>query len=433
MKLDRRQFLTASFSSLAMALASRSSSAGGNGRPPKNVIVLACFGGWDAASVLDPKKPSDDISLMPGEEAEAGNIRYRSLATKDTIYEKAGDQVDAFFQEYYDRTVLLRGIDVGSLAHAACRVRILTGTDDATLPDFAAIAANEIGYDRPLPYVDLGGNGYMGPLGRIVGRFGVDSQIAALVDPEAYPLYAPIDKPLYVPGDADQDAIANYVLGRAQDQLGGRAKLGYNNDRVRDYIESHARASQLYGHRAQLPHTIEFTELTDQVALAPKLLVGDSGALCQTIFLDSRLPWDTHFDNDNLQLLSYQTAFGAIRDLLAGIEEAGGPKLLDDTLIVVLSEMGRTPLQNTANPPGKDHWPTTTALLIGGGIQGNRIIGGTDSIMNARPLNFDTGLPDDANGRLVTSADFIATILDYVGVVHSDWSDGEVIRALANG
>jgi hypothetical protein len=425
MKLNRRQFMGSSLSALGMALASRKAGADANERPPKNLIVLACFGGWDAASVLDPKLKGL-VHLMDGEEAQAGNIDYRTLETSKGSTK--GDQVATFFNRFYDQTIVVRGIDVGSLAHAACRVRILTGTDDATLPDFAAITASEIGYDRPLPYIDLGGNGYMGPLGRLVGRFGVDSQITALVEPTEWPEYFPTDgSPIYVPGDADEDAIANYVLGRAQDQLGSRAKLGYNNDRVEDFIESYGRASQLAAHKAQLPEQPgKFTYLSDQVEQVPKLLQGDP--MCQAIFLDSRLPWDTHFNNDVLQLFCYQTAFEALNDLVAGVDDSG---LLDDTLIVVLSEMGRTPNMNSAF--GKDHWPTTTALLIGGGLEGNRVIGETDESMNAQHLDFATGQVDVTNGKYVTSADFIATILDWVGVRPEDWlPEGQVITALAN-
>ena len=65
MKINRRQFLGSSLSALGMALASRKAGAAANGRPPKNLIVLACFGGWDAASVLDPKL-TGPVVLMPG-------------------------------------------------------------------------------------------------------------------------------------------------------------------------------------------------------------------------------------------------------------------------------------------------------------------------------------------------------------------------------
>jgi uncharacterized protein (DUF1501 family) len=199
---------------------------------------------------------------------------------------------------------------------------------------------------------------------------------------------------------------------------------------VRDFIEAHGRASSLYDHRLQLPEAGKFTELLDQVRLVPALLAGD--ALCRTIFLDSRLPWDTHFDNDTLQLLCYQTAFGAMRELVDGMVAEG---LLEDTLVVVLSEMGRTPRLNgpVDEFPGKDHWPTTTAMLIGGGLEGNRVIGGTDELMNALPMNFDSGAVDESKGDIVTHPDFLATILHYVGVQQDAWlPEGRVITALAD-
>ncbi len=392
--------------------------------------MVACFGGWDAASVIDPKDPKKaPVDVIAGSTGESGgNIPYRTLDLKGyPAYAGLEDQVEAFFRDYHDKTVVLRGIDVGSLAHAACRVRILTGTDDATRPDWVAVTASEIGYDRPLPYVDLGGNGYMGNLGRLVGRFGVDSQISALVDPHTYEEYVPTNGPLYVPDSADEDAIANYVLGRAQEQLGTRAKLGYNNDRVQDFLESYARASSLGPHLTQLPDAGVFTELYNQVEMVPQLLAGDP--LCQTIFLDSRLPWDTHFDNDALQVFCYQEGFRAINQLLAGLQAEG---LLDETLVVVMSEMGRTPMTN--NVAGKDHWPTTSALLIGGGLQGDRVVGETSPIMNALKIDFESGLADDKKGRYMMAPDFIATLMNYVGVDHREWlPEGDVIDAVANG
>ena len=53
--------------------------------------------------------------------------------------------------------------------------------------------------------------------------------------------------------------------------------------------------------------------------------------------------------------------------------------------------------------------------------------------MNALPLDWATGQVDKTSGMLVTTADFIATVLEYVGVDHRSWlPEGEVITALAN-
>jgi hypothetical protein len=85
--------------------------------------------------------------------------------------------------------------------------------------------------------------------------------------------------------------------------------------------------------------------------------------------------WDTHSDNFNLHkkklLPNFDRGFSALLDDLLD------RRMLDDTLIVVLSEFGRTPKINAA--AGRDHWaPCNTVLLAGGGIPGGQVYGASD-------------------------------------------------------
>jgi uncharacterized protein (DUF1501 family) len=52
--------------------------------------------------------------------------------------------------------------------------------------------------------------------------------------------------------------------------------------------------------------------------------------------------------------------------------------LLDETLVVVMSEMGRTPLVNPAG--GRDHWTFCYSVLFAGaGIRGGTVCGASDA------------------------------------------------------
>ena len=53
-------------------------------------------------------------------------------------------------------------------------------------------------------------------------------------------------------------------------------------------------------------------------------------------------------------------------------------------VVVVQSEMGRTPNYNNGN--GKDHWSIGSAMFLGPGIRGNRVIGATDEKQFAVPV-----------------------------------------------
>ena len=90
--------------------------------------------------------------------------------------------------------------------------------------------------------------------------------------------------------------------------------------------------------------------------------------------------WDTH-----------QSAFPNLKDYLlppldravsALIDDLEARGLLDETLIVMGSEFGRTPRISTlpgAKFPGRDHWGASqTVFFAGGGVRGGTVIGATD-------------------------------------------------------
>ena len=91
--------------------------------------------------------------------------------------------------------------------------------------------------------------------------------------------------------------------------------------------------------------------------------------------------WDTHEDNfwslKNEFLPRWDLAYSAL------IEDLSERGLLDRTLVVAWGEMGRTPLINTRagnDKGGRDHWPNAMSVAIaGGGVQGGRVVGSTDS------------------------------------------------------
>lgn len=93
--------------------------------------------------------------------------------------------------------------------------------------------------------------------------------------------------------------------------------------------------------------------------------------------------WDTHGANfPKLKDFLLPPTDQAISALLDDLDESGQ---LDDTLIVVAGEFGRTPkislLPRHYKLPGRDHWGgVQSVLLAGGGIRGGRVIGSSDKI-----------------------------------------------------
>lgn len=88
--------------------------------------------------------------------------------------------------------------------------------------------------------------------------------------------------------------------------------------------------------------------------------------------------------------------------------------LLDETLVYVYSDFGRTfPKQ------GSDHHPATCALLVGGGIQGNQMLGGYDETMNGSPMGSPVALVEEDGARVSRaprSQDIAATVMHAFGL-----------------
>ena len=85
------------------------------------------------------------------------------------------------------------------------------------------------------------------------------------------------------------------------------------------------------------------------------------------------------------------------------VEDLDARGLLDETLVVMMGEFGRTPRFNDAG--GRDHWPHCfSVVMAGGGIRGGRIHGASDRVA-AYPA-------DDP----VTPEDLLATVYHALGV-----------------
>jgi hypothetical protein len=68
----------------------------------------------------------------------------------------------------------------------------------------------------------------------------------------------------------------------------------------------------------------------------------------------------------------------ALSALLADLRDRG---MLDNTLVVVIGEFGRSPRIQTQGAPGRVHWPDCySAILAGGGIRGGAVYGASDRI-----------------------------------------------------
>jgi hypothetical protein len=122
--------------------------------------------------------------------------------------------------------------------------------------------------------------------------------------------------------------------------------------------------------------------LFGQSCLAARRLV-EAGSKFVTVFWDefglAGSGWDTHWEHyprmKNELMPGFDRGFSG---LITDLDQRG---MLDDTLVLVLSEHGRTPKISKAKGGGRDHWAQAySVLLAGGGIARGRVVGKTDKI-----------------------------------------------------
>ncbi len=93
------------------------------------------------------------------------------------------------------------------------------------------------------------------------------------------------------------------------------------------------------------------------------------------VMVANGMPWDCHvFHHENYQML-VPDLDNIIYQLITDLEDRG---MLDNTLVVMMGEFGRTPWLNASR--GRDHYPNAWSLALAGcGIQRGVVVGATDS------------------------------------------------------
>ena len=118
--------------------------------------------------------------------------------------------------------------------------------------------------------------------------------------------------------------------------------------------------------------------------------------------------WDTH--SGNFKSLKNRLLPPTDQGVAAMLDDLETRGLLDETLVVMTGEFGRTPrigssTGNANTRDGRDHWAAVfSAVFAGAGVQGGQTIGQSDK-MGAYPAS-----------RPYTSGDFAATIYRSLGI-----------------
>jgi hypothetical protein len=256
------------------------------------------------------------------------------------------------------------------------------------LPSLGSLVSKLRPADRSVfSYVTLGDLRHFGnndSLGQNAGCLG------RAYDPFTVPFVRPIDGSLDVRGVSAvlADVNGGPRLGgrrRLQDELthaapaleataGTRALDGYTR-RALELLASPASRDALdLAHEPQRVRDLYGPTPFGQNCLLARRLV-EAGVPLVTLFSVGNRDWDTH--SSNFQSLKATLLPPLDLGLSALLEDLDARGLLDETLVVWMGDMGRTPRIN--KDAGRDHWSYCySVVLAGGGVRGGQVYGSSD-------------------------------------------------------
>jgi Protein of unknown function (DUF1501) len=356
----------------------------------KSVIHIYLPGGMAHQESFDPKPYSP--------------LEYRG--EKRTIKTKTGEEFCETIPQLAaraDKFSVIRSMTHGEAAHERGTHNMFTGykpSPAVQYPSFGAVVSHEYGPRNNLPpYVcvpnipnEFAGTGYLSSsygafsLGNDPARgdFKVrDLDLAGGVDDARF---VRRKKALEMVNagfvtSADNVAAMDTFYQRAYDLLDTpAAKAAF------DISKEDAKLRDAYGRN----------EAGQRLLMARRLV--EAGVRLVTVTYGS---WDMHTNITDGFNRTMPSLDQALAKLLDDLSDRG---LLDETLVVVSSEFGRTPKINP--DAGRDHWPKVfSVMLAGGGIKPGIIHGASDSI---------AAEPEDSP---VSPADLGATMYRLMGIV----------------
>jgi hypothetical protein len=375
------------FPMLGTTIASAAVEGAAKGAKAKHVIYLYMSGGMSHLDTFDPKPSNKDVmgpteAIMGKGELEVSNYLPKTAGVTDKMCvisslnstQGAHEQGAYVMHTSYNQR--------GTITHPSLGAWVtkLGGKLHPDLPGYVAI-------DTP---GKQSGGGFFG------------AKFAA----------APIGKP----SEGLQDSVKPNAVSEESferrltlaDKLNKQFHSRYENADVKAY-------ENLYADAVKLMNSADLKAFDLSLEDAPTREMYGDGNFAQGCLLARRLVeskvrfvevqlggWDTHYDNFTAvegRCKEFDQAYAA---LLTDLEKRG---MLQDTLVVVATEFGRTPDINDNN--GRGHFPAAfSCVLAGGGVKGGQKYGETDSSGKRITKN------------KVSVQDFNATIAYALGLPH---------------
>lgn len=325
-------------------------------------IFVGASGGWDPTSFCDPKgflTENEENPMNRGYAAAdiafAGNIPYAPFMN-------AGGSYGRFAEQHYQKMLVINGIDTQTNGHDSGRRHAASGKLSEGFPAFGALLAAHYGQGLPMGFIT---NGFYDDTAGTTSRTRVNNLNA----------FQRIARPNAInPNDPTRGYHTDETFQRIVEAQQSRALAMKEQmklpkaQRALGTLHMARGADNVLGRLLEELPDNRSNGLAGQAQLA--IAAYKAGATVSATL--STGGFDTHGNHDNGHLPSLDRLWDGVAAIW---EEAERQEIADRVVVVVGSDFGRTPGYNGNN--GKDHWSVTSMVLMGPGIQGNRVIGAT--------------------------------------------------------
>lgn len=362
-------------------------------------VVFNASGGWDTTYLMDPKGVNGINRLYKeGDILTKGAHKYAPIKP----HAKGGMCNEDFYAEFGNELLTFNGLDYSVNNHSPGARYMATGKlDSLAYPTFAALVAACRGPDCPLAFLTF-------------GNYSNTGNLVAMSRVPYLPSLRKIANADAIDGNERSPYHDQFVLDRIEEALRGeqaarsaearlpRAERGENM-----LYAAQANSKALQRVTQYIPKTIPKGRLEQQAEIA---LAAFKAGVCVSANLTIG-QFDSHANNDPDQMK-------LLPEFLAGIaytiRRAGELKIREQLVVIVQSEMGRTPNYNAGN--GKDHWSIGSAMFLGSRIKGNRVVGATDEKQFAVPIDPATLKLDKEKGVRVRPEHVHEALREYAGI-----------------
>ena len=386
-----------------------------NGYPGPYYVVFNASGGWDTTYLMDPKGVEGVNRLYrEGDVVSVGELRAAPTAK----HVKKGMSNEDFFAKYGPELRVLNGLDFSVNNHTPCARYMATGKlDSLSFPTFPALVAACHGASEPLAFLTFGNysaTGNLVPMSRVpyLQSLNLLARADSVEGSEVHPYHDPFvtDRIERTLERQFESRVSEARLPRVERSQSTLYAAQVNSKALRRVVPF-------------IPKESAKERLAQQADIA---LAAFKAGVCVSANL-SIGQFDSHNNNDADQMKLIPEFLAGIDYLLRKAEQL---KIRENLVVIIQSEMGRTPTYNNGN--GKDHWSIGSAMFLGKGIAGNRVIGATDDKQQLIPIDPRTLAIDKEKGIRVRPEHIHVALREFAGIQDHAFSKQFPLGVTAN-